>query len=544
MMTNKVIHFLRRYYLEIIIIIFAFIFSTWLYFSTFSYSQGSMHIAAKAWSDFASHIPLIRSFSLGDNFPIEYPLFSGPFIKYHFLFYAFVGFLEKLGLRIDLALNIPSIIGLTFLILMIYLFSKEIFKSKAVGILSIIFFLFNGTLSFIYFFKNNGLSLNTILSIFQNTKFTSFGPYDGGIISAFWNLNIYTNQRHLAISYALSLFIIYVFLKIKHSNNHKNFEITLFLGIVLGLSFMLNMATFLMTILILICLLIFLKNKRVYIFLTLLLASVIALPQYLFIQQQQSEFNILIKTGYLVEKLDIISFLNYWFQNFGLHIILIPLGSIVASKVSRKVFLSFLSLFIVANVLQFSPEIAANHKLINFFMILGGMFSAYFLYFLWVKKHVFKPFVVIIILILTLSGIIDFFPILNDGKITLNDYPVNKNVSWIINNTKKDAVFLNNQYLYNDASIAGRKIFLGWPYFAWSQGYNTQKRDDIRKALLNTKNLEYFCTESLKYKLNYVDIDLGSDDAVVNKEFFDNNFKKVYENINDKFIIYHINSKC
>jgi hypothetical protein len=66
-------------------------------FSTFSYKDGNMLIASKAWSDFASHIPLIRSFSFGNNFPPQYPLFSGPPIKYHFLFYAFVGLLEKLG---------------------------------------------------------------------------------------------------------------------------------------------------------------------------------------------------------------------------------------------------------------------------------------------------------------------------------------------------------------------------------------------------------------------------------------------------------------
>ena len=151
---------------------------------------------------------------------------------------------------------------------------------------------------------------------------------------------------------------------------------------------------------------------------------------------------------------------------------------------------------------------------------------------------------IVLILFLTLSGIIDFFPILNDSRISLSDYPVSKNVSWIIKNTKKDSVFLNNQYLYNDASLAGRKIFLGWPYFAWSQGYNTQKRDDIRKSLLNTKDLEYFCKESLKYRLNYVDIDVDSDNALVNIDFFDKYFKKVYENKNDKFIIYDINSKC
>jgi len=177
-------------------------------------------------------------------------------------------------------------------------------------------------------------------------------------------------------------------------------------------------------------------------------------------------------------------------------------------------------------------------------MIIGSMFSAYFIFSLWNKRQILKPLVIILIFSLTFSGIIDFFPILNDSKITLFDYPVNKNVSWIMKNTKKDSVFLNNQYLYNDASLAGRKIFLGWPYFAWSQGYNTQKRDDIRKKLLNTQNLEYFCRQALNYKLNFVDINLGSEDAVVNKDFFDRNFKKVYENKNEGFIIYNINSKC
>lgn len=503
-----------------------------------------MIIASKAWSDFASHIPLIRSFSFGDNFPPQYPLFSGPFIKYHFLFYLAAGLLEKIGLRIDFALNILSIFGFTFLILMIFLFSKEIFKSTIVGAVSILFFIFNGSLSFIEYFKNNGLSLDSLVLILSNTKFTSFGPYDGGIISAFWNLNIYTNQRHLALSYALSLFIIFLLLRFKESQEHKNFEKTLFLGILLGLSFMLNMATFLMTVVILFCLMVFLKNQRTYIFLTLLIAGIISLPQYLFIQKDASDFNIIINTGYLIENLSLGNFINYWFRNLGLHLILIPLGFLIAGKFSKKILISFFSLFIIGTILQFSPEIAANHKFFNFFMIIGSMFSAYFLFVLWKKRHILKPLVIVLIFFLTFSGIIDFFPILNDSKITLLDYPTNENISWIMKNTKKDAVFLNNQYLYNDASLAGRKIFLGWPYFAWSQGYNTQKRDDIRKKLLNTQSLEYFCRESLNYKLNFVDINLKSDDAVVNKEFFDKNFKVVYENKDDEFIIYNINSKC
>jgi 4-amino-4-deoxy-L-arabinose transferase-like glycosyltransferase len=55
-------------------------------------------------------------------------------------------------MQIDYALNIPSALGFFFLMIMIYLFAKEIFKSKAVGILSILFFIFNSSLDFLKIF--------------------------------------------------------------------------------------------------------------------------------------------------------------------------------------------------------------------------------------------------------------------------------------------------------------------------------------------------------------------------------------------------------
>src|SRR3972149_7715118 len=140
-------------------------------FSSFTSNENSLLISSKAWSDFTSHIPLIRSFSLGANFPPQYPLFPGEPIKYHFLFYAFVGYLEKIGLPIGFALNIPSVLGFIFLLLMIYFFSKMIFKSKVVGLTSIFFFLFNSSLSFLYFFKTHPVSILSIKQIPQISNF-------------------------------------------------------------------------------------------------------------------------------------------------------------------------------------------------------------------------------------------------------------------------------------------------------------------------------------------------------------------------------------
>ena len=99
-MKNKLRSLFKTSYLEIVLIIFTFSFSVFLMFFTFHKEDGTLFIASKAWSDFGSHLPLIRSFSFGSNFPPEYPLFPGQPINYHFLFYFLVGLIEKAGIPI------------------------------------------------------------------------------------------------------------------------------------------------------------------------------------------------------------------------------------------------------------------------------------------------------------------------------------------------------------------------------------------------------------------------------------------------------------
>ena len=54
----------------------------------------------------------MRSFSMGNNFPTEYPHFGGQDVKFHFMFQFFVGNLEFLGLRLDFAYNVVSVLAL------------------------------------------------------------------------------------------------------------------------------------------------------------------------------------------------------------------------------------------------------------------------------------------------------------------------------------------------------------------------------------------------------------------------------------------------
>jgi len=148
------VHKERTISILILISLFSVLVASWLMFHTFGYDSTttSILIAPKAWSDFGAHIPLIRSFSLGNNWPVESPLYPGTPIRYHFLFYWVVGMLERMGLRIDWALNIPSIIGFAGLLILIGVSGKKLFGRWVVGLIAMLLFLFNSSLSFLRFF--------------------------------------------------------------------------------------------------------------------------------------------------------------------------------------------------------------------------------------------------------------------------------------------------------------------------------------------------------------------------------------------------------
>lgn len=534
--------FFKQYLFELLLFLVFLVFSGWLMWHTFGYANGQILIAAKAWSDFGSHIPLIRSFSLGSNLTdLQYPIFPGEPIRYHFLFYLFVGFLERLGLRLDFALNLPSAFSFAFLLFSVYLLAREIFKSRAVALLSVLLFLLNGSFSFVEFFKNHPLSWMTPGQIATNTAFPSFGPYDQKIVSAFWNLNIYTNQRHLALPFALLLFLVFVLFR--QERKKKNFSPFLIFGggIFIGVLPFAHSSIFLMAVIVLGMMFILLKNQRLNILAISMVGSLMSLPRVIFLKQTAS-FIPRVELGYLApHPLTIANFLNYWLFNLGLCLFLIPVGFVLAPKQGRKLFVSFLPLFILGNVVQLSAEMAGNHKFFNVFLAVGDIFVSAAIIKIWQRGMAGKVAAFVLLFFVTFSGVIDFFAVKNDFFYKIDDYPKSVEVSWIKENTPKSAVFLNSSYLYNPASLAGRKIFLGWPYFAWSLGYDTNGRDRLMREMLNASDLEGFCRAVHSNKIGYIELSNpdSNSELAINFDFFKNNFEEIFKNPKTNLFIFN-----
>lgn len=504
----------------------ALVLSVWLMHHTLSYdsSANSILVGSKYWSDFGNALPLVRSFSYGSNWTWEHPLFPGEPTRYHLLFYYLTGMLEKVGLRFDLALNIPSILGFFFLCLMIWSMSLRLFKRHSVALLSVLFFLFNGSFSWLDFLDKYGFSLSSLKSL---VHFPSFGPWNGSQISAFWNLNIYTNQRHLPLSFVVALVIIYIL----YSSKPK---LIYFVGILLGFLLLSNQAAFGIAALFTAWLFIFSSHKFK------IIVSLLGFLPFLtfslrFTQLPNPPFY---HPAFLYNgPLEFWPIAKYWFLNFGPHLILIPVGILFSLRRTWKLALPLILLFILPNLFQFSPDMINNHKFFNFFLIIGSMFSAYLI----VR---FKPLLILLPLLI-LGGIVDFFPVKNDNYGGLSDYPANPDAKFFVENTAPDSVVLNSWWLDHPASVAGRKIFMGYSYFTWSYGYDQVTREKNALQIYRATTKSSACELLNKFNISFVELNDRPESFInPNRDLWGKVFTPQYSNPSSGVNIYNIKASC
>ena len=141
----------KQFRVEVIFFVILAVFISWIMFYVFYIKDGVLYSGYTVYGDYAPHTAMIRSFSLGNNFPTQYPHFGGQDVKYHFMFQFLVGNLEFLGLRLDLAYNLVSILALLAFLIMLYNLALRITRSLTASVCTILFFFFRSALTFFQF---------------------------------------------------------------------------------------------------------------------------------------------------------------------------------------------------------------------------------------------------------------------------------------------------------------------------------------------------------------------------------------------------------
>ena len=267
----------------------------------------------------------------------------------------------------------------------------------------------------------------------------------------------------------------------------------IFSGALLGLLPMWNSAVFLAAAAIL-GLLFILCPLRLHMLALAVTAGLIALPQMLFLSTGSGRVPMpkLLHWGYTVENPTAVTVAKYLGFTFGFKWLLIALALVLATSLQRRFFLAALSLIAVAFSFQFTIEVLANQKFIHVWVIIANLFVAFALWRLWRFSlggtTLPGKFVAAVLFLLVISGgIIDFFPIHNTGWSEVT-YRNDALIDWLKKNTSPRDIFLTDRFVTHPILMAGRRVFYGWPYYAWSAGYDASKRDRVYTELFENKD--------------------------------------------------------
>jgi DNA-binding beta-propeller fold protein YncE len=325
---------------------------------------------------------------------------------------------------------------------------------------------------------------------------------------------------------------------------HATLSGFIFSGVVLGLLPMWNSAVFLAAAAIL-GLLFILCPQRIQMLALAVTSGVIALPQMLFLSTGAGRAHMpkLLHWGYTIDHPTAVNVLKYLGFTFGFKWLLIALALVLATSLQRRFFLAILSLIAIAFCFQFTIEVLANQKFIHIWVIIANLFVAFALWRLWHLSVAGttlpgKFAAALMTLLIIPGGIIDFFPIHNTGwsEVTYRNDPF---IDWLNKNTTPREIFLTDRFVNHPILMAGRRVFYGWPYYAWSAGYDASKRDKVYTDLFENKDPWKVYRLLKENGITYVGFDGAVRQAQFikrpNEQLYATYFPKVFEDKQNKY---------
>ena len=500
---------LRAYGHILIWPLLAFLFG-YLTYRTFHITADQQYkIGVLVFHDYAANLPLVRSFSWGWNFPVEYPVFAFAPIRYHYLYFMLIGFLERAGIPLDWAFNLPSVLGLLLLLGLIFQQTYRWFKSKLTAYLAMFLFIFPGH-GLISDFKQKIAHLqwpDFWSSLWANDHFVGNYPWeqDNFVASSLWNLNVYLNQRHFiwAMAFVLAVFSFFTAPKFLASLKRRPSPISLSLprtssprriwicsaifAILMGLMPLWHLPSLIGLAIVMLSLLILVPAAYRPLLGTGLLAGLIMLlvnfTCFNFLQPALKNQPGLWHPFWMLH--NCADFLKFWHHNLAWHLIFFPLGLWAAGK-KRRFALPGILLFLAGSFVRFTEVEVNQHKLFCFAFLWMVPFSAWGL--VWSAQQIGKLLSFVrypairrsiqgiyfsgFVFCLMRGGLFDLLPIIHQDQYTflpkLSDQQV---LAWIKDHTSPRATFISNHPSLNFPLIAGRRMFSSWPSYAAGLGY-------------------------------------------------------------------------
>ena len=563
------------------------VFITYMMFYVFYIKDGILYSGLTVYGDYAPHTAMMRSFSVGNNFPTQYPHYGGADVKYHFMFQFLAGNLEYLGLRMDFAYNIISIASLVGFLMLLYQLALRITGKMCYGVLTIFLFFFRSGMAFFRFVWEHVQAGNLLETLSENVSFIGYTTNENW---GLWNFNVYLNQRHLAFGLLMVTLALYLFMNwLEAGNAHeengflwikgrffskegwksRNLEQALLMGLFLGLCAFWNGAAVIGGLLILCGFAVFSDGKIDYAITAAVNVFFSWLQTKIFISG--SAMSPQIYLGFLAEEKTVWGVVKYLFWMSGIFFLGLAVLVWFMRRRERTILMGFLFPTIFAFVLLMTPDINVNHKYIMISYAFLTIFWAWAVCSLWsgrklcwdterleeqenetekteksgshkIRKYFGRFLAVLLAVCLSATGIYDF-AIIVKGNGPGRRVAVNMNsdlTKWLEENLEKNDLLLTPEYSMNEVTMSGAMLYCGWPYYAWSAGYDTNYRAAQAVTIYTTTDSEELKRVVKQEKITYILFEEGSEfeQQQCVEDTIAATYEKVYETEDGRIRIY------
>ena len=557
-LAEKLISNKKGFKREVLLFGLLAVFITYMMFYVFYIRDGVLYSGLTVYGDYAPHTAMMRSFSMGNNFPTQYPHYGGADVKYHFMFQFLTGNLEYLGLRMDIAYNIVSSASLVGFLMLLYQLALRITGKISCGEVTIFLFFFRSGMAFFRFVWEHIQTGDLLETLSENVSFIGYTTNENW---GLWNFNVYLNQRHLAFGLLLVTLALYLFMDwleagtaheekgllwmkgrffSKEGWKSRNPEQALLMGMFLGLCAFWNGAAVIGGLLILCGFAIFSDGKIDYAITAAVTIFFSYLQTKIFISG--SAMSPQIYLGFLAEDKTVWGVVKYLFWMSGIFFLGLAVLVWFMRRRERMILLGFLFPTIFAFVLLMTPDINVNHKYIMVSYAFLAIFWAWAICSLWNRKIYGKILAAVLAICLSATGIYDFAVIVRGNgpgrRVAVNmDSDLTK---WLADNLDKDDLLLTPEYSMNEVTMSGVMLYCGWPYYAWSAGYDTNYRAAQAVTIYTTMDSEELKKVVKQERITYILFEEGSEfeQQQCVEDTIAATYEKVYETEDGRIRIY------
>lgn len=557
-LAEKLISNKKGFKREVLLFGLLAVFITYMMFYVFYIRDGVLYSGLTVYGDYAPHTAMMRSFSMGNNFPTQYPHYGGADVKYHFMFQFLTGNLEYLGLRMDIAYNIVSSASLVGFLMLLYQLALRITGKISCGAVTIFLFFFRSGMAFFRFVWDHIQTGDLLETLSENVSFIGYTTNENW---GLWNFNVYLNQRHLAFGLLLVTLALYLFMDwleagtaheekgllwmkgrffSKEGWKSRNPEQALLMGMFLGLCAFWNGAAVIGGLLILCGFAIFSDGKIDYAITAAVSIFFSYLQTKIFISG--SAMSPQIYLGFLAEDKTVWGVVKYLFWMSGIFFLGLAVLVWFMRRRERMILLGFLFPTIFAFVLLMTPDINVNHKYIMVSYAFLAIFWAWAICSLWNRKIYGKILAAVLAICLSATGIYDFAVIVRGNgpgrRVAVNmDSDLTK---WLADYLDKDDLLLTPEYSMNEVTMSGVMLYCGWPYYAWSAGYDTNYRAAQAVTIYTTMDSEELKKVVKQERITYILFEEGSEfeQQQCVEDTIAATYEKVYETEDGRIRIY------